>query len=550
MCDFSKVEGTFHDLCRKSKVIGLDCEWITVDGKRRKVSLLQLAPSPRFCILFRLSFLENEDISSSLLSVLHDDRILKVGVGIRDDALKLLQDHNIVVRGCLDLRHIVTRFPELSAVPVGGLQALSSYLLAVRPEKSWRIRCSDWEVCDLTEKQINYAAEDALLSVEIFIQLVRLRLSPARFQPFWFEKLRDNTIEMCHDAIDMPFRNRRCPPSPEKHAELHKTVSSKKLGIFRSYRIRKTPLYDNCVLQAPDGEPLCTCDYKKARWYMDKGLGNEISEDPLIVRLNFEPAHRPILDSQYYIQAKDNACVVCGSKESLLRKNVVPREYRRNFPDVMKHHISHDILLLCVQCHQLSNLRDLDFRYMLAAECDAPFESHEVTKCREDPVLRRIKSAGRALRRSREKLPKDRVVALEQILKDHYEVSSLTQEQIDEAVELDTKIYNADFVPHGQKVVDHYKRNGGLISFETKWREHFLETMRPKFMPALWSVDHHHELLAIKIAKGRGKDTNLDEIGITQEHLRKALEKVGSEWLLDNGDDSSTNDGNSDNEDM
>ena len=34
----------------------------------------------------------------------------------------------------------------------------------------------------------------------------------------------------------------------------------------RAYSTRKTALYDNCILQAPDGQQLCTCDYKKAMW--------------------------------------------------------------------------------------------------------------------------------------------------------------------------------------------------------------------------------------------------------------------------------------------
>lgn len=40
----------------------------------------------------------------------------------------------------------------------------------------------------------------------------------------------------------------------------YKTISS------RAYSARKSALYDNCILQAPDGQQLCTCDYKKAMW--------------------------------------------------------------------------------------------------------------------------------------------------------------------------------------------------------------------------------------------------------------------------------------------
>ena len=38
---------------------------------------------------------------------------------------------------------------------------------------------------------------------------------------------------------------------------------------------------------------LCTCDMKKAEWYVKKGLGELVSQDPLTVRLRFEPSGRP-----------------------------------------------------------------------------------------------------------------------------------------------------------------------------------------------------------------------------------------------------------------
>lgn len=44
---------------------------------------------------------------------------------------------------------------------------------------------------------------------------------------------------------------------------------------------RKSPLYDNCFLHAPDGQPLCTCDRKKAQWYLDKGIGGEHTNFPV-----------------------------------------------------------------------------------------------------------------------------------------------------------------------------------------------------------------------------------------------------------------------------
>lgn len=41
----------------------------------------------------------------------------------------------------------------------------------------------------------------------------------------------------------------------------------------------------------------------------------------------------------------------------------------------MKDHTSHDVVLLCPRCHQISNMHDLHLREQLAEECDAPFSS-------------------------------------------------------------------------------------------------------------------------------------------------------------------------------
>ena len=77
---------------------------------------------------------------------------------------------------------------------------------------------------------------------------------------------------LCQDMIDMAFKERKKrvslndkgsnPFSPEK------THKPSKNGT-----IRKSPLYMNCMLTAPDGSTLCTLDRKKADWYIGKGIG-------------------------------------------------------------------------------------------------------------------------------------------------------------------------------------------------------------------------------------------------------------------------------------
>lgn len=67
--------------------------------------------------------------------------------------------------------------------------------------------------------------------------------------------------------------------------------------------------------------------------YLFKKLGVKVCDNPLTVRLMFEPSGRAVDEvGQYYTQEKANHCVVCGSNKSYIRKNIVPREYRRHFP--------------------------------------------------------------------------------------------------------------------------------------------------------------------------------------------------------------------------
>ena len=50
------------------------------------------------------------------------------------------------------------------------------------------------------------------------------------------------------------------------------------------------------------------------------------------------------------------------------------------FPEVMRDHQSHDVLLMCISCHQESNLHDFGLRKELEAECDAPIGTADDVK--------------------------------------------------------------------------------------------------------------------------------------------------------------------------
>ncbi len=55
---------------------------------------------------------------------------------------------------------------------------------------------------------------------------------------------------------------------------------------------------------------------------------------------------------EFYTQSKSNRCVACGCASHYLRYRVLPACYRKHMPPELKSHRSHDVVLLCIDCHE------------------------------------------------------------------------------------------------------------------------------------------------------------------------------------------------------
>ncbi|XP_028925491.1 exonuclease 3'-5' domain-containing protein 2 isoform X1 [Ornithorhynchus anatinus] len=511
--------GTSRSLPGAPAEKGSLCECVSVDGKPKPVSLLQMASPSGLCVLVRLPKMVSggEALPEALLDILADGAILKVGVGCWEDAAKLLQDYGVTFRGSLDLRYLAGRRRRDLLQNGLSLKSLAETVLNLPLNKSLLLRCSNWDADHLTPEQVAYAAKDAQVSVAVFLHLLgypsKATPGPQATAGSWGKVL----VE-CQGLVDVPFRGKGGGPEEEENREGPQKPRSRKSGANGSspanqqgrdprkhkrkplgvgYSARKSPLYDNCFLHAPDGQPLCTCDRRKAQWYLDKGIGELMSEEPFVVKLRFEPSGRPESQGDYYLTVKENLCVVCGKRESYIRKNVVPHEYRRHFPIEMKDHNSHDVLLLCTACHAVSNYYDNHFKRRLAQEFRAPIGSEEGVRPLEDPRRRQVRSGARALLNA-DGLPAHRKEELLQGLRAFFNMDVVTDDMLREAACLETRICNESYVPHGLKVVQCHAKGGlrSLMQLEARWRQHFLDSMQPKHLPQQWSIDHnHHKLL-------------------------------------------------------
>ena len=277
--DWGEVVKELRNQLTTFPVLGLDCEWVSEGGKANPVCLLQLATVKGLVLLIRLNTVGPLPIS--LKEILASFEVFKVGVAVTGDSRKLVADYGLDVGGCVDLRHLVLAYRGPNAGHPGklGLEALAESFLGVSLDKDWRVRAGDWEAETLSERQLNYAANDALVAVNVLWRLIgkEFRRSWVNFLAslFWDEdRLKKEVAYALEQWVDLEFNNRDW----KQRLKEEKSPSPQTVGLKRMQNsTRKTPLYHNCMLEAPDGQLLCTCDTKKAHWYIAKGIGYQVN---------------------------------------------------------------------------------------------------------------------------------------------------------------------------------------------------------------------------------------------------------------------------------
>lgn len=149
------------------EALGFDTETkpVFVRGHSNKVALLQLA-LPEKVFLIRL---QQTGVPDELAEFLESATIEKAGVAIRDDLVALKRLRSFSPAGFVELTHLT----KAAGLEVESVKKLTGLLLGFRISKS--AQTSNWEAPTLTEKQIQYAATDAWVCLEIFKKLRALR---------------------------------------------------------------------------------------------------------------------------------------------------------------------------------------------------------------------------------------------------------------------------------------------------------------------------------------------------------------------------------------
>ncbi|KAG9129462.1 hypothetical protein Leryth_013048 [Lithospermum erythrorhizon] len=151
----------------KNLIIGLDIEWLpnlNPGEEDHPVATLQLCVD-RHCLIFQL--LHRDAMPVTLRDFLKNKNYYFVGVGVEDDAKKLLLHHGLVVSRTIDLNQLAFRKYNNHKFLRMGLKRLAKVILGKDMAKPRDITLSKWDAEVLNFEQIEYGAIDAFVSSQL-----------------------------------------------------------------------------------------------------------------------------------------------------------------------------------------------------------------------------------------------------------------------------------------------------------------------------------------------------------------------------------------------
>lgn len=151
----------------KQKVLGIDTETRPSfrKGMHNKVALLQVSTIDT-CFLFRLNVI---GLTPSLVRLLEDTTVPKIGLSLKDDLMMLGYRHEFTPGYFYDLQHHVKEI----GIEDLALQKLYANIFGQKMSKAQRL--TNWEATTLTNAQKVYAATDAWSCIMLYNEIERLK---------------------------------------------------------------------------------------------------------------------------------------------------------------------------------------------------------------------------------------------------------------------------------------------------------------------------------------------------------------------------------------
>ncbi|KAB1213580.1 Werner Syndrome-like exonuclease [Morella rubra] len=172
-------------------VLGFDIEWRPTFKRGvspGKAAVMQICWGTSHCHVMHIF---HSGIPQSLQCLLEDPSLLKVGIGICNDAVKVYKDYSVSIKAAEDLSSLANE--KLGGDPQKwSLGSLTKMLISKELLKPSKIRLGNWETNFLSKEQLEYAAVDAFASWYLYQVLKGL--------PYSEEVAAENGIEESKDV--------------------------------------------------------------------------------------------------------------------------------------------------------------------------------------------------------------------------------------------------------------------------------------------------------------------------------------------------------------
>lgn len=253
-------------------------------------------------------------------------------------------------------------------------------------------------------------------------------------------------------------------------------------------------LYDNCKIYNMDGVLMFRCNKKRIQWYLSRGLAERVEDSEGIdaIKLNFKPKGQGSIE-ELAVNPALNKCVCCGTEDlSVLTKHhIVPREFRTLFPTHMKNRFGFLIVPLCIKCHvEYETTSAKAFRKRLNEQA-SHLKSEEVEKAHK--MIAFMNECKEYLENG-VPLSTEEISSLEKMANDLDCTIDLSRIQ-DEYYIRECITFVKDICRDAQNKLAIEKKkffiqtDEDIEDFCRMWVNDFLESSKPKFLPAYFSIE-------------------------------------------------------------
>lgn len=262
----------------------------------------------------------------------------------------------------------------------------------------------------------------------------------------------------------------------------------------------------NCKFFSNKGKLMFINSEKKAKWYIRK-TGAKILEEKdghiKAIQLTFEPKGQGYDEDDIFgLTEQKHRCVVTASTDNLTRHHIVPHSYRKYMPDEYKNRNHHDVVFMTDDEHdkyeRLADIFKDDIHRFMGVPTIKEVNNINLKKTECQIYMNKILGYIKTIKNNN--LPIDKKDYLTDLILNYYnrkfpsiksDVFTIhVEERLIGYIKNTLKSFNSNKVNAQKQLVEKLNEHNLLDRFVIMWRQHFIENVKPKYMPEGWDINY------------------------------------------------------------